>query len=105
MAKNGRIWFDRGLIDGVAYLQRAGKSLNGRTPHRIKQFASIPFDAVFLIENLGHCRNNQVREESHEEALELGRLQYQNYSDAGYSPIIIPMGPLEQRVEKILESI
>jgi len=105
IAKNGRVWLDRGVIDGLAYEQLAGRAKCGRTAARIMQRAAKPYEKVFLIENLGHCRKNGIRRENQEEALELEKLQEQNYYEAGYDVIRIPAGPLEKRLEKVLKEI
>jgi predicted ATPase len=102
IAKNRRVWLDRGLIDGLAYLQLQGKSLNGRTASRIIKQAK-PYKLIFLIENLGHCDKNKVRRENQEEALQLEKMQEQNYYYAGYDPVRIAPGPLERRVQDVLE--
>ncbi|MCX6748243.1 MAG: ATP-binding protein [Candidatus Pacearchaeota archaeon] len=102
-----RVLLDRGTLDGLAYYQIQGRKPSkmikvemekhrARKPHK-------PYELVFLIENLGDCQRTEVRREDLKEALELERLQEQNYRDFGYDVVRIPAGKVDERAREILK--
>ncbi len=104
IAKNGRVFLDRGVLDGLAYCQMDGTSTAMRCADRIiKQ--TKPYGLIFVVENHGCCETTGTIRESRAEAMELETLQERNYWEAGYEPVRVPAGPLEERVGIILEHV
>lgn len=96
-----RIFLDRGCHDGLAYLDPEMKAY--ATIETISR--TCQYDMVFLIEPLDHCKTTQVRREDKQEALLLSKKMEKIYKDFGFDPITIKKGPLEQRVEDILQEL
>jgi len=95
-------FLDRGTLDGLAYYQ-----IQGREPSRAMKderhrlYRERGYNKVFLIENLGSCATNKVRREDLDQALELERLQEENYREAGYDVIRIAPSNVWKRTEEI----
>ena len=60
---------------------------------------------IFLIEPLDFCKTTEVRRENLQEALALSEKIEHIYRNFGFNPIHIKTGPLEQRVEQILDEL
>lgn len=102
-SKAKRVFIDRGLADGLAYYQIAGKKPSRQMIKAIRKMKKErPYEKVFLIKNLGICEKTCVRREGMEEALKLEKLQEQNYKLLGYEVIKIPAGHLKNRIKKIM---
>ncbi len=103
---NGRIFFDRSLIDSLAYYQK-----NEVTPPEYymeelnKIIENKQYYKVFLIENFGECEKTNIRNEQFDEALELEKLQEKNYKNFGFNVIRIKPGSVSERVSDILSYI
>lgn len=100
----GRVFIDRGILDGLAYYQ-----LNGREPSTAIKAARISCEAeryykVFLMERPSTIEKNGIRFENADEAQKLQELQYKNYTEAGYKVEVIPyeLG-IERRAQMILK--
>ena len=100
----GRVFIDRGILDGLAYYQ-----LRGQTPTKEMQKAisTTPgrYQKVFLAEIGDHCQKTGVRREDLEEARILQELQYKNYTDAGYTVERLPYERIEERARRVLNSL
>jgi len=113
IAKNDRVFIDRGVIDGLAYCQIQDKIMTLYMRDTIDDYKIIPFEKpkshqytkIFLIENLGRCDKTDVRREELGEALKLEGLQEENYKRLGYEVVRIAPNPLELRVDYVLNSI
>lgn len=98
-----RIFFDRGLLDALAYYQHRHRRLDGLMNDIIQTMTEYPlYKIVFLLEHIGEITDHGLREESLSEALALERLQRHNYRMTGYRVIRIPVGSIKERVQKIL---
>lgn len=100
----GRVFIDRGILDGLAYYQ-----LQGRTPTDLMKLAIKQtrnrYKRVFLIELGNSCEKTEIRREDLEEAKNLERLQYENYTKAGYEVERIPYLTVEERARRIIGSL
>lgn len=94
-----RIFFDRGLYDSLAYIQKYGHPM---FPEFLEATKDCMYDKVFLVENLGKCENTDYRAESLEEALDLEKRQRENYEKLGFEIITVPVMTLEDRVNFVL---
>lgn len=94
-----RVFIDRGAPDGLAYAQ-PGTEIYKRL---LQEAQTRRYEKVFLIETLGATEKTEVRRENHEEAIKLGLKLEQIYKSLGYEVIRIPVGTVEERLEKILQ--
>lgn len=98
----GRVFIDRGILDGLAYYQIAGKEPSDKMTESLKEFENR-YDKVFLIENLGACEKNEIRREDLEESVKIAEKQLENYTDYGYKVKKVPSLTVKERVEMILK--
>ncbi len=100
----GRVFIDRGFLDGLAYYQIQGKTPSEAMKKAIEDTRGR-YQKVYLIELGDNCEKTNIRKENLDEALKLQELQYQNYSNAGYDVERIPYTEIGQRTEKILKCL
>jgi len=97
----GRVFIDRGILDGLAYHQLRGQ--NEAMKWAIEN-ARGRYSRVFLIEReKGRVEKNGIRFENEDEAQRLQDLQYQNYTNAGYNVKRIPWLTPEERARMIIK--
>lgn len=94
-----RVFIDRGATDGLAYAQ-PGTEIYKRL---LQEAKTRKYEKVFLIETLGTTEKTEVRRENHEEAVKLAQKLEQIYKYLGYEVIRIPVGTVQERLEKILK--
>lgn len=101
-----RVFIDRGIVDNVAYYEKANRPISAKT---VEALANLRYDnqytKVFLVENFGQCEGTIQRREGLDESLDLERRQEECYRRYGFSPIRIPPGKLEDRMQIILNHI
>lgn len=100
----GRIFIDRGILDGLAYYQLKGKTVSEAMLRAIEE-SSRRYTKVFLIELGDDCQKNGIRREDLVEAKELERLQYDNYTKVGYEVVQVPYLRIEERAKIILSHL
>lgn len=100
-----QVFIDRGILDGLAYFQIAKRYPSRALQKAVDDLAKDPYDRIFLIENLGNCRTNQVRREDLDEALLLERLQEKNYSSQGYDVVRIGPASLGERIQMLMTEL
>lgn len=96
-----RAFIDRGYLDGVAYISKDA-SLAERMTEETKR---VGYTKVFLVENLGSIETNGVRKEGLEEALNLEKKQYENYTKMGFEVVKIKPGKLDERVAEVMKCL
>ena len=98
-----KVFLDRGIVDELAYCEfRKEEPPKGL----IEQITNLNYQSpIFLIENLGHCQQTEVRQEKLEQALTIERLLEKTYRGLGYEIIKIPPAPLQERTDLILKHI
>ena len=101
---DGRVFIDRGILDGLAYYQFRGNRLTEAMKKAIED-SKGRYKRVFLIELGNNCEKTGVRSEDLNEARRLEDLQYKNYSESGYKIERIPYIPIKERAEMILNKI
>src|SRR5690606_14415735 len=93
------IFFDRGIPDTVAYMDY----FNTTYPeHFNKACRNHPYDMVFLLppwKEIYRCDNE--RYESFEQATAIHNALQETYLRFGYSPIVVPLDTVENRVNFI----
>ena len=100
----GRIFIDRGILDGLAYYQIQGKMPSEAMKKAIED-SKNRYKKVFLINLEDDCQKTGVRREDLEQAKILQELQYKNYTEAGYEVERIPYTRIEERTKRILRSL
>jgi predicted ATPase len=107
----GITFVDRGIVDNIGYCRRFETPVCDELAMLCK---SVQYARVFLLESLPEhlYRNEQARDESHEESALLGRLLEQAYFDHGYTSVRVPFfdgatkeESVNKRVEYILEQV
>lgn len=98
--KQSPVYFDRGIIDIIAYLNFS------KTKHTIdfnSSLKNIRYDQIFICPpwELIHKTDNE-RYESFKEAKEIHNQLIESYQKEGYSVIEIPTGTIEERTEFII---
>jgi predicted ATPase len=96
----GRVFIDRGILDGLAYHQLRGQK---EAMKWAIENARGRYSKVFLMERGTACEKNGIRFENPEEAQKLEDLQYQNYTNAGYKVERIPFIKPEERARMIIK--
>lgn len=95
------IFFDRGILDTLAYFRFYGWPL---TTNIKKWCATAHYKKVFVLELLDY-NQDYFRVESAETAQKMQTLFKQIYEEAGYETILIPRGSVAERLELILTHI
>lgn len=98
--KNETVFLDRALPDSIAYFRDIG----GAPDYVIEECKKQRYKNIFFLAQLPF-HNDLVRYENPDDALRLGQLIYQGYQELGYEPIVIPVLPVEERVEMILKHV
>jgi len=94
------VFLDRGIIDVQAY----SKHLIGYTPKEILNTPVKRYGIILALERLPLI-NDGLRRETEEEAKIIHQKIIQAYIDAGYTPEIIPVMSIKERLKYILEKI
>ena len=98
-AKDGTHFLDRGVVDNLAYCEWGGIKPPENLQAAVKDST---YHKVFLLQQLNHFENDEVRKESPEDAVRLQGLVKKAYESQGYQVIEVPPWPVEKRVEFIL---
>ncbi len=93
-------FFDRGIPDSVVYFQLYDEDI---TPI-IKASQKRRYREIFLLEQLPF-EKDYARTENKELAHKINQMLYKAYSDLNYSPIIVPIKSIQERVDFILSRI
>jgi len=115
------VFLDRGVPDVFGYLpvgsELYDKSLelatlqrrNVNTLKRPHDYDTnplyTPYTKVFVVTSLGIIENTDVRCEDHINALEIGKLIFEAYTNLGYEVVMIPKMPLTDRIKMILSNV
>ena len=94
------IFLDRAVPDSIAYYMIEG--LNPDDP--IHKSKLIRYKKIFLFERLGFEKDD-VRSEDEKIAAQLDRLLRKSYDMLGYDFIHVPLMPVEERIDFILQNI
>ena len=92
-----RVFLDRALPDSIAYY-RMGQ-LNPEEPERLSK--RFRYHRVFILEALPFVKD-RVRREDTSRAMRIARLLKECYCALGYSPVSVPVLPVGERVDFIL---
>jgi predicted ATPase len=97
----GVLFLDRSLVDIPPYCNM----LLGYVPKEIAGFDyTNRYEKIFVLERLPF-EDDGLRIETEEQAQEVHDIIVQQYQSFGYSPILVPVLPVEQRTDYILDKI
>ncbi len=104
LGSSGYVICDRGWPDGLAYAELDGL----RTEPIIEHGAALaPYAAVFVLEIVepfdGRAASGRVSDEAR--ARETHRALLRAYTLLGYSPVVVPLGSLETRIDTVLRHL
>lgn len=95
------VFMDRSIIDGHAYCIYG----NVKVPDIIESFSKkIHYDKVFILDPLPYATDKH----RHEDPIKAQKIHHEiikSYIHFGYEPIFVPVMPIEERVDWILEKI
>ena len=96
------VFFDRGLLDVIAYLESLGQE---NTPLKNKA-RNYPYDrVVFLPPWKKIYHKDAQRLEEFEQADKLSQALWNTYSQEGVDPFVLAPGTVNERVEKLLNHL
>ncbi len=99
--KEGVVFSDRGIGDGLAYYYHEVI----RPPEElVREVKKKRYNKVFYLDALEY-KTDRVRNEGKEVASRVGRKILETYRKFGYKVVIVPVMPVEERVEFILKNI
>jgi predicted ATPase len=101
-AKAGLNFYDRSMVDSVAYMQKDKLALKPEWQAYLEKhkyypvvFITGPWRAIF--------ENDHERRESWEQLLHVHEYLVSTYQDLGYEVILLPKLPLKERVDFLLD--
>ncbi len=94
------VFLDRGLPDGIAYLEKKGETLP-----ELVEASKNRYDYVFVPERLKFRPGGIRRESSDEEARQIEDRIISVYKRLGYNPVRVPLSDPKTRVRFILSKI
>ncbi len=101
LPRDKQYFFDRGVPDSVAYY----RSFNVPVDDVLRDgMARVRYGKVFLLD-LIELENDAMRNETPEQAMILHGMIRESYVDQGYEIVEVPMKPVEERVDFILERL
>ena len=100
LTKTELVFFDRGVPDSIAYYNLEG--LDPAEP--LKHSRRIRYRRIFFFERFDFLKD-KVRSEDEMIAARLNDLLLEAYGNIGYDIIIVPVMPVKDRVDLVLEKI
>ncbi|MBI3638123.1 ATP-binding protein [Candidatus Wolfebacteria bacterium] len=101
LPKNKIVFLDRGIPDSVAYYIACGFADDAEMTEALKD---VYYKKVFLLNMIGYALDN-ARNETEEEANRIHELLESSYRDLGFPVIKVPVLPIQERVEFILNNL
>ena len=95
------VFFDRGLPDGVVFLNRC----NSDPSYVIEESRKKRYKAVFLLDLLPFYKEDYARIESKETSKQIHEELRNCYLNLGYDVIRVPVAPISERAAFILNKI
>jgi len=95
----GRAFFDRSLVDGIAYAEEGGVKFPKELFQLIEQAG---YTRIFFLEPLPFYSQDQERKEDFELANKIHQRLYRVYDRLGFDIVMVPPVSIEERVKLIL---
>lgn len=101
------IFFDRGPIDSMSYMLLFNAERKDGVIKSAQYALNVPLyeTTIFLIDDLGFCQKDEIRNESHNESIQISRRIKQDYLDLGFNIVHVPVATVQKRAEFILKHI
>ena len=100
LPENEIIFLDRAVPDSIAYFKLAG--LDYKEP--LNKSNLLRYKKIFILQRLVF-EKDRVRSEDDAQAAALERLLEESYQNLGYKPMRIPLRPVRERVDFILQNL
>lgn len=97
------LFFDRSPIDTFTYCLYHNETILPEAVNAVENALTYYNSHVFLIENFGECHQTEVRPETIEQAKIIESALEKSYNALGFEVIRVKPGPVEKRVDQILE--
>lgn len=98
------LFFDRGIPDTLAYTYLTQQPVIPDLQHAVLSFRYNPL--VFILPPWPEIyRTDSERKQTYQEAVETYDIMFDTYLQLGYSPVIVPKGPPEERANFIMKSL
>lgn len=110
---NEQLKREAGITDSIAFLDRGfgdyhaySKHLLNYVPKTLKEFNfKNSYEKIFILERLPFVADGLRIESGEEEAEKIHSLIIDAYKQEGYNPIFVPVMPIKERTNYILEKI
>ncbi len=99
--KSKRVFIDRGIIDGLAYLDKRSNEYKSI----YKEAKKSKYTKVFFVESLKNVEKTKIRRENKKEAEKLAKKFKEIYCSFGFEVIVIPAVSVGERVQLILNHL
>ncbi|WP_405250594.1 AAA family ATPase [Dokdonia sp. Asnod3-C12] len=97
------VFIDRGIPDTVAYMDFIGQEYPEAFVQACKTYT---YDIVFILPTWEKIHKvDQERYETFEQAQKIEKHLVKTYQNYGYTPIVVPMSPVEDRAAFILKTL
>ena len=94
------VFFDRGIPDSLSYFRAAGLD-----PAEVMPFAlEFRYAKVFLFDRLPIVQDG-IRTESEADAKGIEKMLLEDYTRLGYTPLRVPVMPVEARADFLLKTL
>lgn len=105
--KTSSVFFDRSPVDTWSYRKTCPQMPQEEFQKTVEQLVRQKFynKTVFLIENLGFCKQEDFRPETQAQSMEIEKRLERAYKALGFRVVRIPCMSIEKRVEMILSHI
>lgn len=100
-AKEIPVFFDRGLIDNLAYIKVFGGELDDVTTNIISK---ANYTKVFILDPVEYLQD-EVRKEDPELAKKIHKAIHDVYTEKSFKVLKVPLMPVNQRIDFILQNL
>jgi predicted ATPase len=102
LSRNELVFFDRGIHDTIAFLRAANINIDRETAIQIVRIAT--YDRVFVLDMMPFVLDG-IRTESEERAKLIQSLLPEAYESFGMTTVRVPILPVRERADFILQNI
>jgi len=102
LAADGVVFTDTSVIEDVVFARRAGLQIGPRLQTWLQRRR---YAKVFFLEPLAAYQRTDVRLESRRLAERISAAVQACYREFGYEPVVIPAGPVAERVDTVLRQL
>lgn len=100
-AKATPVFFDRGMIDNLAYIKVFGGKLDEVTA---KIISKASYSKIFILDPVSY-KQDEVRKEDPELARKLHSAIHEVYAEKNFNVLKVPLLPVNERIDFILQNL